>query len=202
MSRKALILLESALNGQLYVQAAQRLGLHPIILSINPKRYDYVAATGCETICVDTENLDAMIHECSVVSLRSELAGITSARKSVYATVGKLCQYFNLPGPTPAAVEKCRDKFVQRQGLSDAGVSVPAYYLVANASEIVSSAAEIGFPMIVKPAEGIGGFGVRLCRDIDELAEHTAFLSEDHISRSPRGYWSKNSHTVPISALN
>ncbi|MGR4927469.1 ATP-grasp domain-containing protein [Bradyrhizobium sp. CAR08] len=185
MSRRSLVLLESALNGRLYVQAAQRLGLHPIILSTDPNQYDYVAAIGCETICVDTENLDAIIHQCNRLRLTSELAGITSARESVYAAVGKLCQHFDLPGPNPGAVERCCDKFAQRQVLSDAGISVPAYCLVANATEIVSSVAKIGFPLIVKPAVGIGGFGVRLCRDLDELAEHMAFiLGENHTSRS------------------
>ncbi|TIW70335.1 MAG: ATP-grasp domain-containing protein, partial [Mesorhizobium sp.] len=31
-------------------------------------------------------------------------------------------------------------------------------------------------PVILKPAEGSGSCGVRLCRDMDELAEHTTYL--------------------------
>ncbi|MCK1506880.1 acetyl-CoA carboxylase biotin carboxylase subunit family protein [Bradyrhizobium sp. 18] len=176
MPRTALILLEGASNGPMYIQAAQRLGLHPITLSTDPTQYAYLAASGCEAICVDTGNLNAMIHECSKLRRTFDIAGITSALESAYAAVGKLCLYFDLPGPNPAAVEKCRDKFTQRQLLAAAGIPLPAYRLAANATDVESSAAQIGLPVVVKPAFGIGSSGVRLCRNVDELAEHTAYL--------------------------
>ncbi|RVC93809.1 hypothetical protein EN753_33500, partial [Mesorhizobium sp. M2A.F.Ca.ET.029.05.1.1] len=66
MTRRALILLEGHMsNGLLYVKAAQRLGLHPITLSADPAQYNYIAAERLEAIRVDTDNLDALIHECS-----------------------------------------------------------------------------------------------------------------------------------------
>ncbi|WGR97940.1 acetyl-CoA carboxylase biotin carboxylase subunit family protein [Bradyrhizobium sp. ISRA443] len=185
MSRRALILLEGASNGRLYVQTAQRLGLHPITLSADPTRHDYLAAGGCEAIRVDTDNVDAMIHECSRLPPMFDIAGVTSAGESVCAAVGKLCLYFDLPGPPPAAVERCRDKFAQRQLLAEAGVPVPAYRLAVNPTDVEKAAAEIGLPVIVKPAAGSGSSGVRLCRDVDELAEHSAYLlGEKYIWRS------------------
>jgi len=188
MSRRALILLEGASNGWLYVQAAQRLGLHPITLSADPTQYDYLAARGCDAICVDTDNLEAVIRECSKLPPTFDIAGITSARESVYAAAGKLCLYFDLPGPNPVAVERCCDKVVQRRLLAEAGIPVPAFRVAANATDVERSAAEIGLPVIVKPAVGIGSIGVRLCRDIDELAEHTTYLlGEKHTwQSSPR----------------
>ncbi|WP_145722610.1 ATP-grasp domain-containing protein [Mesorhizobium tianshanense] len=169
----------------LYVQAAQRLGLHPITLSADPAQYDYLAAEGIEAIRVDTKNLDALIRECSQLRATYDLAGITSAGEVVYATVGKLCLHFDLPGPNPESIERCCDKFTQRQLLAEAGVPIPAYRLAANATDVESAAAEIGFPVILKPAVGNGSYGVRLCRDVDELAEHTTYLlGGKHIWRS------------------
>ncbi|PBB89077.1 hypothetical protein CK215_29555 [Mesorhizobium sp. WSM3864] len=82
-------------------------------------------------------------------------------------------------------MERCCDKFVQRQLLAGAGVPIPAYRLAANATEVERSAAEIGLPVILKPAVGIGSSGVRLCRNVDELAEHTTYLlGGEHIWRS------------------
>lgn len=185
MPSRTLILLEGASNARLYVQTAQHLGLHPITLSTDPTRYDYLAAGECDVICVDTANIDAMMQVCSKLPPTSRIAGITSAQESVYAAVGKLCLYFDLPGPNPAAIERCCDKFVQRQLLGEAGVPVPAYRLAANATDVESAAAEVGLPVIVKPAVGIGSSGVRLCRDVDELAEHTTYLlGEQYIWRS------------------
>ncbi|MER9677716.1 hypothetical protein NKJ17_33690, partial [Mesorhizobium sp. M0208] len=136
MARRALILIEGNTHGTgvLYVQAAQRLGLHPITLSADPAQYDYLAAEGIEAICVDTKNLDALIRECSQLRATYDIAGITTAREAVYATVGKLCRHFDLPGPNPESIERCCDKFTQRQLLAEAGVPIPAYRSAANAT--------------------------------------------------------------------
>lgn len=185
--RRALILVEGhpRCTGLLYVQAAQRLGLHPIVLSADPARYDYIASEGIETISIDTGNLDALIRECSRLRATYDIVGITSDIESVYATVGKLCRHFDLPGPNPTSVERCCDKFTQRQLLAEAGVPIPAYRLATNVTDVESAAAEIGLPVILKPAVGAGSRGVRLCCNVGELAEHTAYLlGGKHIWRS------------------
>ncbi|ESX08273.1 hypothetical protein X766_34300 [Mesorhizobium sp. LSJC255A00] len=132
-----------------------------------------------EAIAFDTDNLDALIREFSRLGETYEIAGIAGFSgddESVYATVGKLCRHFDLPGPNPESIEQCHDKFTQRQLLSDAGIPIPAYRLAANMADVESSAAEIGLPVIVKPAVGSGSMGVRFCRDVDELAKHTTYM--------------------------
>ncbi|MER9508653.1 acetyl-CoA carboxylase biotin carboxylase subunit family protein [Mesorhizobium sp. M0579] len=177
MARKALILVEcTSSNGPLYLKAAQRLGLHPIALSADPTRYDYLAAEGVEAIRVDTDNLDALIRECSWLGANYAIAGITSPNEPVCATVGKLCRHFDLPGPNPASIDRCCDKFTQRRLLAQAGVPIPAYRLATDATEVESTAAEIGLPVVVKPAVGSGSIGVRLCRTTDEVVQHTNYL--------------------------
>ncbi|MHC2303198.1 ATP-grasp domain-containing protein [Rhizobium mongolense] len=178
MKRRALVLVEgpTRVNGPQFVEGAQRLGLHPITLAADPAQCDYLAAESIEAIRVDTSNLDALIHECFRLRENYDIAGITSAWEPFYATVGELCRYFDLPGPNPASVEQCCDKFTQRQLLAEAGVPIPAYRLAANATDVKNSAAEIGLPVILKPVVGIGSSGVRLCRTVDELAEHTSYL--------------------------
>ncbi|TJV79396.1 MAG: ATP-grasp domain-containing protein [Mesorhizobium sp.] len=189
MARKALILVEGHRgNGPLHVQAAQRLGLHPITLATDPAQYEYLAPESIEAIRVDTDNFDALIRECYRLRANYDIAGITGFSgddESVSATVGKLCRHFDLPGPTPASIEGCCDKFTQRQLLAEAGVPVPAYRVATNATEVESFAAEIGLPAILKPVLGSGSIGVRLCRNVDELAEHTTYLLGGmHIWRS------------------
>ncbi|RWK47224.1 MAG: ATP-grasp domain-containing protein [Mesorhizobium sp.] len=180
MARRALILVEGhRSSGLRYVQASQRLGLNPITLSADPAQYDYLAAEGIEAIRVDTDNLDALTHECSRLRATNGVAGITGFAgedESVSATVGRLCRHFDLPGPNPASIERCCDKFGQRELLAEAGVPTPAYRLAADATGVETAAAEIGLPVILKPAVGSGSIGVRLCRTVDELAEHTTYL--------------------------
>ncbi|RDJ04307.1 ATP-grasp domain-containing protein [Rhizobium grahamii] len=180
MPRRALILVEGhRTNGLLYVQAARRLGLHPIVLATDPAQYDYLAAESIDVIRVDTNNFHALMHVCSRLRATCDIAGIIGfggLYESRHVTVAELCRHFSLPGQNPASVERCSDKFTQRQFLAEAGVPMPAYRLAANAAEVERSAAEVGWPVILKPSEGSGSSGVRLCRDADELAEHTTYL--------------------------
>ncbi|TIL83341.1 MAG: ATP-grasp domain-containing protein [Mesorhizobium sp.] len=180
MLSKALILVEGDRgNGPLCVQAAERLGLHPITLAVDPARYGYVASGSVEAITVDTANIDALIRECYGLRTRYHIAGITGFASEdvlVSATVGKLCRHFGLPGPSPVSIEQCSDKFSQRQLLSEAGVSVPAYHVASNGMEAESFASEIGLPVVVKLALGSGSTHAKLCRNREELAGHTATL--------------------------
>ncbi|MER9275548.1 acetyl-CoA carboxylase biotin carboxylase subunit family protein [Mesorhizobium sp. M0643] len=189
MRRRALILVEGGPWGcdLLYAQAAQRLGLHLVILSAHSTCDDNLAAAEIQIMRVDTSDLDALIRECSAIRATYHIAGI-AGKPVVYATVGKLCRHFDLPGPDPASIEQCHDKFTQRQLLAKAGVPIPAYRLAANAKDIKSSAAEIGLPVILKPSVGAGSIGVRLCRNVDEIAEYTASLlgAKDIRQSSPR----------------
>ncbi|WP_095090773.1 ATP-grasp domain-containing protein [Mesorhizobium sophorae] len=186
MARRTLILIEGTrYNGPLFVQATQRLGLHPITLSADPAWCDDLVAESIEAIHVETDNLDALIGECSRLRATYDVAGITSAQESVYATAAKLCRHFDLPGPNPTSIERCCDKLAQRQLLAQAGVPIPAFSVAANATDVQKSAAGIGLPVIVKPTVGSGSSGVRLCRNVDDLAEHTAYLlGGKHIWRS------------------
>ncbi|MCA0051633.1 acetyl-CoA carboxylase biotin carboxylase subunit family protein [Mesorhizobium sp. B283B1A] len=192
MAKKALILVEGNRSiGQLYVKAAKRLGLHPITMSADPTQYDYLAADGIEAIRVDTDHLDVLIGECLRVRATYEIAGITGFTgldELAYATVGKLCRSFDLPGPNPESIERCCDKFTQRQLLAQLDVPMPAYRLAGNAADVERAAAEIGLPVVLKPAVGSGSSGVLLCRNADELAKHTIhLLGGKHIWRaSPR----------------
>lgn len=189
MARRALILIEGhKTSGLPYVQAAKRLGLHTINLVADPGCYDYLATEQVDTIRVDTNDLDSLIRECSGLRATYDIAGITGFAdfdESASATVAKLCRHLDLPGPNPVSIERSCDKLSQRQLLAHSGVPVPAYRLVADAAEAESCAAQIGLPVIVKPAVGSGSSGVRLCRDADELVEHiTYLLGGKHVWRS------------------
>ncbi|WGD51110.1 ATP-grasp domain-containing protein [Bradyrhizobium sp. CB1650] len=189
MVRRALILLErnvfGANTGLLYVQAARRLDLCPITLSADPTQYDNLAAEGLEVVRVDTSDFNALVSECSRLRATYDIAGIISPREAFCATAARLCRHFDLPGPDPASIDRCCDKFAQRQLLAQSGIAVPAYYLALDAADVQRSAALIGLPVIVKPAVGTGSAGVRLCRNIDEVAEHTSYLlGGKHVWRS------------------
>ncbi|MFD4691578.1 acetyl-CoA carboxylase biotin carboxylase subunit family protein [Streptomyces sp. NPDC058463] len=68
-----------------------------------------------------------------------------------------------------AAAANCRDKWRTRTVLTEAGLPVPRFALVTTTEEAVTVAADIGYPVVVKPRDGAGAFGVRCCLSEAEL---------------------------------
>ncbi|RWK33366.1 ATP-grasp domain-containing protein [Mesorhizobium sp.] len=185
MAKRALVILEAASNSLRYVEVAQSIGLHPITLLTNESQYKYLSTSESEVMFVKERDVNAFIHQCSEVLMTYDIAGITSPSEEVYATVGYLCRHFNLPGPNPISIERCCKKFTQRRLLAEAGVPIPAYRVAANTADVENAAAEIGLPVVVKPAVGVGSSGVRLCRKMDELCEHAnSLLATAYASQS------------------
>lgn len=178
MMKRALIFIESASNeiGRQFVHAARRLGLLPVVISSDPVRYDFIASDEIDAVEVDTGDLDAVIDACGRLKSTHNVAGIMSNTEGFYAMAGVVCRHFGLPGPNPAAVTRCQDKFTQRRLLKEAGVSIPVHRLATNVADAADYAAEIGLPVVLKPVSGRGSGGIKLCHDVDEVVEHTAFL--------------------------
>ncbi|MBP0454070.1 ATP-grasp domain-containing protein [Kitasatospora sp. RG8] len=79
-------------------------------------------------------------------------------------------------GPPPSAVELMGDKINAKEAVRAAGVPVvPGSQATAPTDEeLVAAAAEIGYPVLLKPSAGGGGKGMRLVRDPAELPTEIA----------------------------
>jgi acetyl-CoA/propionyl-CoA carboxylase biotin carboxyl carrier protein len=76
-------------------------------------------------------------------------------------------------GPPPSAIQAMGNKAAARQLARSLGVPVLAGYDGADQANatLVSAAERIGFPVLVKPAAGGGGKGLRIVRDPGQLPE-------------------------------
>jgi biotin carboxylase len=100
------------------------------------------------------------------------------------AVTARAATRLGLPGADPEAVERCRDKRRQRAALAAGGVPVPAFAASATPEEAVAAATDFGLPVVVKPADGTGSRGVRLCNTAGEVRRHAAqLLAEDRDER-------------------
>ncbi|MFB7663830.1 acetyl/propionyl/methylcrotonyl-CoA carboxylase subunit alpha [Kitasatospora sp. NPDC056138] len=79
-------------------------------------------------------------------------------------------------GPPPTAVELMGDKINAKEAVRAAGVPVVPGSQGGNPTdaELTAAAAEIGYPVLLKPSAGGGGKGMRLVRDPDDLAAELA----------------------------
>jgi biotin carboxylase len=112
------------------------------------------------------------------------LAGLVTSSEYFVAVTARAATRLGLPGADPGAVERCRDKRRQRAALAGSGVAVPAFAWAATPEEAAEAATAIGFPVVVKPADGTGSRGVRLCCDPAEVSSHSAaLLAQRHDER-------------------
>jgi biotin carboxylase len=72
-------------------------------------------------------------------------------------------------GLTTSAARNCRDKWHTRTVLSDAGLPVPGFGLAEATREAARIARDLGFPVVVKPRDGAGAFGVRRCETVEQV---------------------------------
>jgi len=75
-------------------------------------------------------------------------------------------------GPPPEAIEKMGDKAVARETVARAGVPVVpgSAGAVEDGETALKTAAEIGYPVIIKASAGGGGRGMRVARTPEELS--------------------------------
>jgi len=74
-----------------------------------------------------------------------------------------------IPGLTPRAAEVCRDKALMKEVLRQGGVPCARSARIASLAEGRDFAAEVGFPLIVKPLDGAGAAGTSRVDDLDGL---------------------------------
>ncbi|MFJ2782329.1 ATP-grasp domain-containing protein [Kitasatospora sp. NPDC087315] len=96
--------------------------------------------------------------------------GVLSSCDYYLPTVALVARHLGLPGPAPEAVTAACRKDLTRRALGAAGVPGPAYALCADRGEALAAAREIGFPLVVKPADLCAGMLVREVVDERELA--------------------------------
>lgn len=166
-------------TGRLFCAAAHRLGYQPVMFTRDPARYPYVAEDGIPHQVLDTTDLQALLQ--AGERLGGRIAGVTSSSEYSVGIAGAFARELGLPHQDPDAVAVCRDKNAQRKRLSEAGLPGPRFTAARTPREAVSAAADIGFPVVVKPVAGSGSIGVRLCTTGSEVSAAAGHILEtDH----------------------
>jgi len=173
-------------TGRMFAVAARSRGLRPVLLGRSPERYRWVAEDGVEAARADTTDPESVVAVARAVAGPAGVAGVVTSSEYFVAVAARAARRLRLPGADPAAVDRCRDKRRQRAALAGAGIPVPAWAAAGTPQAAVAAAAAIGYPVVVKPADGTGSRGVRLCGDAAEVLGHTGALLT--VGRDERGH--------------
>lgn len=181
MSRQ-LLLVESNTTGtgRLFASRAADLGIEPVLITNNPSRYPFVAEDQVRFLTADTSDQASVLGLARRLAGDGEVAGVTSSSDYYIETAAACAEALGRPGPPAACVRACRDKATQREILRSSGVGGPAFARIRRQSEVFATG--IKFPAIVKPVQGSGSVGVRLCADQEQAAEHAARLLRTQVN--------------------
>src|SRR5687768_13716238 len=84
-------------------------------------------------------------------------------------TAARLRERFGVPGMTVDQVRGFRDKQLMKERVAAAGLRVPRSARVTTATEAREGAAQLGYPVVVKPISGAGSADTYAVRSAAEL---------------------------------
>ncbi|MDQ2814653.1 MAG: ATP-grasp domain-containing protein [Actinomycetota bacterium] len=96
--------------------------------------------------------------------------GVFTFSESGVVAVAAVAEALGLPGVGVDAARKSRNKLLMRQAHEQAGVPHPRYRLVTSLDEAVATAADFGYPVVLKPTLGAASDFVFRIDDPEEMA--------------------------------
>jgi len=117
---------------------------------------------------IDPRDLEKIIDLAGRIDPRCVIADQCDYSLFAAAMVGEhLC----LPGPGVAQAQLGQNKFLSRESARKSGLKIPNYILCRSQDDALLAAREIGFPVVVKPIDNRGSFGVNVVKSEAQLAE-------------------------------
>jgi biotin carboxylase len=121
-------------------------------------------------ITADTNDLETLLPEAERLHAVLGFDGVLTSCDYYLPTAARIAGRLGLPGPGPEAVENACRKDLTRRVLAEAGLPQPRFAVHEDRAELARAAAEIGYPLVVKPVDLCAGMYVRRVDDEAELA--------------------------------
>ena len=122
-----------------------------------------------EQVAVDFLDADRLLDVVRDLHGRYGFRGVLTYDETKVAATARLARELGLPGLDAEAAGRCRDKARMRAAFAAAGVPSARSVYVPGLPEALAAAAEIGYPVVVKPRSLAGSIGVVRADGSDEL---------------------------------
>ncbi|MFG2463445.1 ATP-grasp domain-containing protein [Streptomyces sp. NPDC048523] len=119
--------------------------------------------------------VDELDEEAVLAAVRDYLGhggridAVATFHEGALHVAARVAAELGLPGNSPEAVRAMRDKFLTGQRLTEAGVATPGTRVANVFSEAQAAAAELGFPLVLKPQASAASQGVTKVANETEL---------------------------------
>ncbi|MEU7560292.1 ATP-grasp domain-containing protein [Streptomyces eurythermus] len=119
--------------------------------------------------------VDELDEQAVLAAVRDHLArggridAVATFHEGALHVAARIAAELGLPGNSPEAVRAMRDKFLTGQRLAKAGVPTPGTLVATTLVEAQAAAAELGFPLVLKPQASASSQGVTKVENETEL---------------------------------
>ncbi|MFF4951289.1 ATP-grasp domain-containing protein [Streptomyces chattanoogensis] len=177
--------------GRFLVEAADRLGIR-LYAATHKDIYDTYppwlgsALTGlCTT---DLADVPRALEDMEAFCRRHRITGIAACWELLTPLAALLAERLRLPGNDPALARAARNKILMGQAFAAAGVPAPRWKVVQDADQAhqVAASHALGWPLVVKPAEQGGSWGVSIVGGPDQLSAAVA-AAQQYTHAQPHG---------------
>lgn len=118
---------------------------------------------------VDPYDVDALVAAGRAIDAERGVSGVICYDEGLIVPAAHLAAALGVPTAPPAAVQACRDKYATRRLLAERGIAQPRSQAVRSFDEAAAVAADVGYPLVLKP-RGLGASrGVVRVDTADEL---------------------------------
>ena len=181
MRRVLLLLPTRAYRAADFLEAARELGVEVVVGAEERHALDDAMASRVIELPLHRPEIAAD----AIVEFAGEtpLDAIVPVDDAGVAAASLAAERLGLAHSPPAATALTRDKAAMRRRLAQAGVPQPAFTLVEGDADPAAAAADVGFPVVIKPVELSGSQGV-IRADTPAAAEASAARIQRMLGRS------------------
>jgi biotin carboxylase len=185
------VIIEPSSSGLDLIAAVSRAGYQALVFShdagdrvVAP---DTLRRWGAELVVLDTNDPAAVLAGARAVGADRPIVGVLPGFEFYVPAAAQLAAHLGLPGLEPEVGQRVRDKALMRQALAGAGVSGPRFRLVSTAAELEAAAADVGYPLVIKPTRSAGSVHVSLASCLSEVqAAYAAIAFEPALDLGTR----------------
>jgi biotin carboxylase len=169
MDVKILMIIGAGPNQIPAIKLAKERGLRVVVTDMDPEAEGFALADRYGL--ASTRDVESTIAFAREVHREIGLDGVmTIASESGY-TVARVAEALGLPGLSPDAAWKAAHKVDRQKCFLQHRVPSPHFTSASSIDEGIERASEIGWPVVVKPADSAGSRGVQKVNNQDEMAQ-------------------------------
>ncbi|WP_433175565.1 ATP-grasp domain-containing protein [Actinoallomurus sp. CA-150999] len=153
-----------ASSGQLYPQAARRLGMHTTVITTGRDVYalpEHVRALIDDVRLVGTLSVPELRATARQVHRERPVQAVVAGDEFAVPVTAVIAAELGVDGLDPADAQVVRDKSAMRARLHSAGVRAPAFVVASSEEEAADAGEKVGYPCVIKPSGMVGTIGVR-----------------------------------------